>query len=198
MVGAAVVTLGLGLLLTWDAGRFAAWVLIRSYSGVIDPSEGPVDVKVYMATWESHLPFDSIIYLQNKIELRRTTGTVTFVWPDDDAAGTKCEIADFNGDGSMDFAIGTGTWVRVVSYEHGAFRFRGDGPDGLMSFRDMEIVDIDRDGRLEFVVFTHGSLDAIAKEPPNPSVQHWTTDGFKPAPDSLVEMYVKRHDAVRR
>lgn len=68
----------------------------------------------------------------------------------------------------------------------------GKGGDELLSATVLEMLDIDGDGRVEFVTFGNASLADVGKVPPQPSVDRWTRDGFQPAPPGLLAAYKKK------
>jgi len=171
------------------------WQLIRSYSGILDPAEGPISAKVYSF---AHVGSSYTIF-QNRIGVQAADGSMRlFTWPDDNLAGTACDVVDLDGDSIKEFVITTESSARVVSYRKGTFSYREksrdwNGSDDLLSATVLEMVDLDHDGRTEFVVFGHTSLEAVGKDPPQPKVHQWTLrNGFQPGSDRLVEVYRNR------
>jgi hypothetical protein len=172
------------------------WKLIHSYEGTIDPADGVLRVKVYSANVQRDSLLDSMVYLQNRIEVQSPSGDVrSFMWPVEEFAGTACDVLDLDGDGVKEVVVRGPTCARVVSYRNGKFLYRdrmGDGGDDLLSVTRLEMLDIDGDGRVEFVTFGNASLAEVGKVPPEPSLRRWTRDGFQPAPPGLLEAYKKK------
>jgi len=90
--------------------------------------------------------------------------------------------------------------ARVVSYRRGTFSYRdrvGKGGDDLLSATRLELLDLDGDGKMEFVTFGNDKPEDVGKTPPPPHVDQWTSSGFQPASASLLETYKRKHLTVR-
>jgi hypothetical protein len=179
-----------------DFQNESTWTLIRSVSAVLDPSEGATDNKVYFV---SRLSGDDAV-LQNRIVVNGANGKHQFMWSSSNAiGGAWCEIEDLDGDGAKEvILIDRESVVRVVAYGHGEFVFRPgprNGSDELWSAGPARLIDLDRDGRLEIVVFgADPRIPVESQFPPYPpTVKRWNrTSGFEDAPPELQAAFKER------
>jgi hypothetical protein len=170
----------------------ANWVLIRSFRGVLDPSEGIVTANVYVISYPS-TGLDPHEVFQNRIDVMSSRGTATFSWPTiKEYAAGWCEIVDVDGDTHREFLLFHGVRaLRIVSYSSGVFTFREDR-DEVHSLRgNLQLLDVDDDGRFEFV--DDESIEAATVAPGasvEPGIRQWDRPrGFYDAPDSVLARY---------
>jgi len=168
------------------------WTLIRLFDGTVDPSEGQIQARVYVAMFPPPESEGDPI-LQNKIEVTTGSTTARFQWPDSQSfAGGICDLTDLDKDGVLEFVLRAGEQrLRIVEYRRGTFRFRegpGPGTDVLHSSRPIEILDLDGNGQPEFITYTlkdySGSPDLELH------VSQWTAvGGFHIVDGTLLAAY---------
>lgn len=166
--------------------------LIREYRGELEPAAGDVAVKVFRITAPPAGMIDLV--LQNRIEVTRGGTTTAFEWPDEKTfAAYFCDILDLDGDGTKEFVLGAGPFLRVVSHKNGAFQYRirnGGQGDELLSRSPIDVIDLDGDGHLEFMITRPRTIESIGKEPPQLEIFEWTfANGFGPGTESLKSAY---------
>ena len=154
-----------------DLNNIREYTHIRSFDGHLNPEDGLVHAEIYVLDRRSVGMFDDFLE-QNIVEVTTAKGTSRYQWPDDFGAGWS-EVVDLDGDGWREFVFISGLRARVLSFRSGSFMFRSREDVLMASSQSIRLLDVNGDGRLEFVTFGPVLLDP--KAPPGAiSVANWT------------------------
>ncbi len=158
------------------------WLPIKVFHGELGRQTGNVDATVGAVYMLSDGP-DTYTVMQNKIEVRTNGSSFRFLWPDDGTfVAGWCDILDVDGDGDKEFLLYAGSGsLRIVSFVQGQFQFRPHRDDLLSFDHGVGPLDIDGDGKPEFLEDEHfpANLENNAKWIWIPRVKRWSrADGF--------------------
>lgn len=170
------------------------WLLIKWYAGSIAPDENVI-ARVYVARqFSDDRTMDTDTFLQNKIEVLHDGSQSVFLWPDDKSyAAGWAELIDLDHDGSKEFMIGGDRGTRIVSYHRGNFRFRPKLDDILSTGYDMGPVDLNSDGRYEFIVGEPIETFPQQSGASVPHIKQWNSEsGFMDVSGEFRNYYEQR------
>lgn len=192
VVGGALVTLRVMRPDPPDLSNIQNWTLIKSFHGQLHPRETPVTARVYVYRKFSD-GRDPYTVLQNRIEVIKEDGSQeVFQWPtNEEYAAGWCEIMDVDGDQNKEFLLFmTPLDVSIVRYASGRLDFRPKLDGNVSMEGDIRLLDLDKDGIVEFVVGQPVYEPSLETYFEVPRIRHWSAPkGFEDVSGQFPRYY---------